>query len=281
MKQPRFVAHTLAVCCLIFPRLALAEHVLCEASQASDKELPVLAADCPIGTGLWDYRQAPKLNAHYWIQCGIFDHALTPAQAKTLTQQVATAIWMKSDPKGMRCLIGPYAERQTALLELAKVRKIKQYHDAFLRELVPESQLQSQAQEATAANTQLKTKANAESERSTLPSSTISQEKQFQWQGVRYYLPEHSDPEVLFYMEHQKAWNRLSYEQALNLCQQQKMQLINEQQWAQLLASKVLEKEQWPVLLPYWGQGKKGLFVSGKVTQLRGNSLLNVLCVSQ
>ena len=277
MKQPRFVAHTLVVCCLAFPRLGLAEQVLCEASQASDKELPVLAADCPIGTGLWDYRQAPKLNAHYWIQCGIFDHALTPAQAKTLTQQVATAIWMKSESKGMRCLIGPYAERQTALLELAKVRKIKQYHDAFLRELVPESQ----SQEAAASNTQLQPKASAEPERSALPLPTASQAKQFQWQDVRYYLPEYSDPDVLFYMEHQKAWNRLSYEQALGLCQQQKMQLINEQQWAQLLASKVLEKERWPVLLPYWGQDKKGLFVSGKVTQLRGNSLLNVLCVSQ
>ncbi|HAS8133528.1 TPA: SPOR domain-containing protein, partial [Vibrio vulnificus] len=31
--------------------------------------------------------------------------------------------------------------------------------------------------------------------------------------------------------------------------------------------------------LPYWGRGKKGFFTDGRVTQVKGSSLLNVLCV--
>ena len=46
-----------------------------------------------------------------------------------------------------------------------------------------------------------------------------------------------------------------------------------------LRASGVTEKNKWPLQLPYWGKGKKGLFTDREPNQLTGTSLLNVMCV--
>jgi len=40
-----------------------------------------------------------------------------------------------------------------------------------------------------------------------------------------------------------------------------------------------MDSNQWPMHLPYWGWAQKGLFTNGKVSQLKGSSLLNVICV--
>ncbi|MCX8759442.1 SPOR domain-containing protein, partial [Vibrio parahaemolyticus] len=41
----------------------------------------------------------------------------------------------------------------------------------------------------------------------------------------------------------------------------------------------VMEKNKWPLQLPYWGKDKKGLFADREPNQLTGTSLLNVMCV--
>ena len=82
-----------------------------------------------------------------------------------------------------------------------------------------------------------------------------------------------------FYMEYGIAWNRLSYDRASEVCSSQKMRLPNPEEWKLLNDSQVMTKKQWPIHLPYWGENRQGLFTSGKVTQLTGTSLLNVVCV--
>lgn len=41
---------------------ALADEYLCDATQASTNELPVLKNDCPIGDGLWGKRGLPEVR---------------------------------------------------------------------------------------------------------------------------------------------------------------------------------------------------------------------------
>ena len=80
-------------------------------------------------------------------------------------------------------------------------------------------------------------------------------------------------------MEQGKPWSRLDFDSAELVCNQVNMKLMTEKQWQSILSSKVMEKQNWPMHLPYWGADKKGLFTNGNVNQLKGSSLLNVMCV--
>ncbi|CSC43404.1 Uncharacterised protein [Vibrio cholerae] len=94
-----------------------------------------------------------------------------------------------------------------------------------------------------------------------------------------FALPYSDNPKVQFYMEHDQAWNRLDYDAAQIVCRDLGMRLATEQEWSALLQSKQMQQYQWPVQLPYWGEGRKGMFTTGKVNVLKGSSLLNVVCV--
>ncbi|EKG91520.1 hypothetical protein VCHE16_0217 [Vibrio paracholerae HE-16] len=92
-------------------------------------------------------------------------------------------------------------------------------------------------------------------------------------------LPYSDNPKVQFYMEHEMAWNRLDYDAAQIVCRDLGMRLASEQEWSTLLTSKQMQQNQWPVQLPYWGVDRKAMFSNGKVNPVKGNSLLNVVCV--
>ena len=61
----------LLLACAQFSTPVLAEGFLCQASQASNKELPVLEQSCPIGKGVWGKKVPQGGNDFFWIQCGL------------------------------------------------------------------------------------------------------------------------------------------------------------------------------------------------------------------
>ncbi|NIY93207.1 SPOR domain-containing protein [Vibrio diazotrophicus] len=280
------------------------EQFLCGGTQTSTNELPRLNSNCPIGKGLWG-KSAPKgKDSSFWIQCGLLNESMPLSRAKVLYQHISTDVWMKPEGKALRCLIGPYNDYATAKKELAGVRSEKLYKEAFIREVrkgeqdapvvtakKPASKPKNTPKKVVASKSKPVAKPAAKAKPVVMPAttkaapkatkemSTITIRREATLGGIHYVVPYVMDEKEQFYMEHDLAWNRLSYADAEKRCQQQKMRLATEVEWKQLLDSKVMEKDKWPVYLPYWGENSKGFFTTGKVNTLKGTSLLNVLCV--
>ncbi|MCV5803810.1 hypothetical protein OFN34_33935, partial [Escherichia coli] len=68
--------------CAQFSAPVLADDFLCQATQASDKELPTLEKSCPIGQGVWGKKVPQRGNDFYWIQCGLLPKPMPLAKAK-------------------------------------------------------------------------------------------------------------------------------------------------------------------------------------------------------
>ncbi|MCE7628951.1 SPOR domain-containing protein [Vibrio fluvialis] len=298
----------LSLSCCAVPFVTLPAHAkdfLCDATQASSQQLPVLDKACPIGQGLWG-NSAPKgKESNFWIQCGLLAEPLSVDKAKVLYQNMSTDVWMKPEAKGQRCLIGPYTDYAKAKRDLAGVRSVPGYKEAFIREVRKSGSVTAPVAKKTAtsaprtpaaapkkvtqpapvqaAPAPVKATATVPSQTRPTPPKAASGDVLLRHQttlnGLTYAVPYTMADNVQFYMEHNLAWNRLSYDGAEKLCRSQGMRLSTEEEWKQLLNSKVMENEQWPVYLPYWGFNKKGLFTNGKITNLKGTSLLNVLCV--
>ncbi|WP_342651593.1 SPOR domain-containing protein [Vibrio metschnikovii] len=287
---PRGLVYLLLGGALFFNGPLFAQEVLCEATQASSEQLPVLASHCPIGDGLWGNSQPRSSQSQFWIQCGLLDKPLSLEQAKLIYQQISTHVWMKPEGRATRCLIGPYDSFTQARSELMLVNNLAAYRDAFIREIrpsaPPSSTVTTPTTDSPAKQAERKVAesgvAAIQPLRSARPVS-VSEDVEIRHQatinGTTYVVPYSFAKNKSFYMEHNQPWNRLSYDEARTLCQQQTMRLVNQQEWQQLLTSQIAERDQWPLYIPYWGEGRKGLFASGKVTQLQGNSKLNVLCV--
>lgn len=308
----------LSLSCCAVPLFSLPVHAqefLCDATQAASNQLPVLDKACPIGQGLWGNSAPKRKDSDFWIQCGLLTKPLSLAQAQGLYQHISTHVWMKPEDKGTRCLIGPYDDFAKARKDLRGVRTVTGYKEAFIREVAKSTatsvtaaapvkrapaapQAAPKPAKAQTPASQPKpavspkpvvaaepAQAAALTETRALPATVASQgadvsfRHQASLNGVSYVVPYTLADNVQFYMEHNKAWNRLSYDGAEKMCRSQNMRLATEQEWKQLLNSKVMEREQWPVYLPYWGEGRKGLFTNGRTTNLKGTSLLNVLCV--
>ncbi|WP_073580731.1 SPOR domain-containing protein [Vibrio quintilis] len=287
---------------LSWTQMALAQdEFLCDATQESTQKLPLLDKSCPIGQGLWGKSQPKGRDSIFWIQCGIYAHPMPLGQAKVLYKRISSDVWMKPEAKGYRCLVGPYESIVDARQDLKKVRTIPSYKQSFIREVVKKG-----SKSGTPAKPKAKPKPKAAPvkkppvkrppARPTAPvvasqpvassyktsSGQPEVRKRTRIAKVNYAVPfVGTKKDAQFYMEYNKPWNRLSYDDALGTCQKIGMKLASEQQWQRLRMSKVMEKDKWPVYLPYWGRDKKGLFASGKVTQLKGTSLLNVLCVDR
>ncbi|WP_065677337.1 SPOR domain-containing protein [Vibrio celticus] len=289
-----------------------AESVLCDATQASTNQLPQLEQSCPIGKGVWGSK-APKRhsdNELFWVQCGLLNKPLSLSRAKPLYEKISTNVWMKPEGGDYRCLIGPYSTFSDARKDLAQVRKVPGYGEAFIR-MVDKSKTSSQPIVAKAAAPKaVKPKAPAKPKPvakpapkpvatkqaaavtsaaaiQTLPSGNSSSDNDLEIEirvkadvaGSQYAIPYLLDHQQQFYMEQGKPWSRLDYDSAELVCNQVNMKLMSEKQWQSILSSKVMEKQNWPMHLPYWGADKKGLFTNGNVNQLKGSSLLNVMCV--
>ncbi|MEZ8865934.1 SPOR domain-containing protein [Vibrio splendidus] len=285
-----------------------AESVLCDATQASTNQLPQLEQPCPIGKGVWGSK-APKRhsdNELFWVQCGLLNKPLSLNRAKPLYEKISTNVWMKPEGGDYRCLIGPYSTFSDARKDLAQVRKVPGYGEAFIR-MVDKSKTSSQPIVAKPAESKAVTpKAPVKPKPApkpvaakqaaavtnaaaiqTLPSGNANSDNDLEIEirvtanvaGSQYAIPYLLDHQQQFYMEQGKPWSRLDFDSAELVCNQVNMKLMTEKQWQSILSSKVMEKQNWPMHLPYWGADKKGLFTNGNVNQLKGSSLLNVMCV--
>lgn len=123
----------LLAACAQFASPVLADDFLCQASQASNKELPVLEQSCPIGKGLWGKKMPQGGNDFFWIQCGLLPKPMSLAKAKPIYGKITTDVWMKPEQKGYRCLIGPYTEFAKASQDLQRVKTLSTYKEAFIR----------------------------------------------------------------------------------------------------------------------------------------------------
>ncbi|NLS14438.1 SPOR domain-containing protein [Vibrio sp. SM6] len=298
-----------------------AQAYLCSATQASPDALPLLDAQCPIGHGHWRSEAPAQQNSSYfWIQCGLLKAPLTLAQAKPLYQNMTTDVWMKPEGDDFRCLIGPYEQFTAAKQDLAKVKQVPGYQDAFIRvaatganaakanaskasiKVPPKTERASSAKarqsvsvpsiSAVAAvmpaapKAPTAPKAPAPASLAAMPppaesatANAVQIRLKTVLQGHVYAVPYLQDNQHEFYMEHSKPWNRLDYAAALVVCQEVEMRLPTEQEFTVLLGSQLMQKEHWPMHLPYWGEGRTGLFADGRALTLTGSSLLNVLCV--
>ncbi|MEZ9473970.1 SPOR domain-containing protein [Vibrio splendidus] len=285
-----------------------AESVLCDATQASTNQLPQLEQSCPIGKGVWGSK-APKRhsdNELFWVQCGLLNKPLSLNRAKPLYEKISTNVWMKPEGGDYRCLIGPYSTFSDARKDLAQVRKVPGYGEAFIR-MVDKSKTSSQPIVAKPAESKAVTpkapvkpkpapkpvaakQAAAVTSAAAiqpLPSGNANSDNDLEIEirvtanvaGSQYAIPYLLDHQQQFYMEQGKPWSRLDFDSAELVCNQVNMKLMTEKQWQSILSSKVMEKQNWPMHLPYWGADKKGLFTNGNVNQLKGSSLLNVMCV--
>ncbi|MEZ8345001.1 SPOR domain-containing protein [Vibrio splendidus] len=285
-----------------------AESILCDATQASTNQLPQLEQSCPIGKGVWGSK-APKRhsdNELFWVQCGLLNKPLSLNRAKPLYEKISTNVWMKPEGGDYRCLIGPYSTFSDARKDLAQVRKVPGYGEAFIR-MVDKSKTSSQPIVAKPAEPKMvKPKAPVKPKPApkpvaakqvaavtsaaaiqTLPSGNANSDNDLEIEirvtanvaGSQYAIPYLLDHQQQFYMEQGKPWSRLDFDSAELVCNQVNMKLMTEKQWQSILSSKVMEKQNWPMHLPYWGADKKGLFTNGNVNQLKGSSLLNVMCV--
>ena len=307
----------LLLACAQFSTPVLAEGFLCQASQASNKELPVLEQSCPIGKGVWGKKVPQGGNDFFWIQCGLLPKPMSLAKAKPIYGKITTDVWMKPEQKGYRCLIGPYTEFAKASQDLQRVKTLSTYKEAFIRVVgkggsVPAKQTTPMTKPvvkpvapavtaATRANTDaFKTKeapakvaskstqpepVAAKSAKMTKPvqptikNDNVEVRLKTVLKGKTFVVPYLIENNNQFYMEHGKPWNRLNYASSKKVCQQLSMDLASASEFKTLRASRVMEKNNWPLQLPYWGKDKKGLFADREPNQLTGTSLLNVICV--
>lgn len=291
---------TLLLTSSVVPLPVYAEDALCDASQPSTNELPVLDKSCPIGNGIWSNDVPVSATSLYWIQCGILDAPMALTQAKTLYAKITTDVWMLPQKNSYRCLIGPYSDAEFAKQELVQVKALSGYRDAFIRQV--ERNASANTPQRTAKVTQqvpAKTakpltskpvakaiekpvrKAEKITPLATSAKASLGVRLNAEVNGQRYSVPYIANSSHQFYMEHDKAWNRLSYQSAIKVCSDLDMHLASNEDWQALVKSQVMQKNRWPLQMPYWGDGQKGLFTNGKVSPLKGNTLLNVVCVGK
>lgn len=267
---------------LFIPDVAAADSFLCNANQASNRQLAVLEKKCPIGKGMWGKKHPNNKQSYFWIQCGILDTPMPLTVAKKLYKQISTDVWMKRDGKGYRCLIGPYMNFKQVKSDLNKVKEIPKYRDSFIREVASKKSNQAKMGKAKTNPSNVE---KSPAKLDLLPHSLKDVQPEVRLQtsiaGVVYQVPFLGQDTQQYYMEHDKPWSRLSYESADRICHRMGMTLPSKSDWDRLLSSKVMNDGAWPVYIPYWGANKKGLFTSGKTNQLKGDSLLNVVCVGQ
>nr|WP_228481492.1 SPOR domain-containing protein [Vibrio fluminensis] len=279
-----------------------AQEVLCDATQASTHELPLLTSSCPIGKGLWGKQQPRGSESTFWIQCGVLSKPLSLDEAKVIYQHISTDVWGKIEGKNARCLIGPYQDFATASKELQAVKKLKSYEQAFIREVVkgaPAVKKTNKTQavehtpvEKTAPARQTTTlippvkpqKVTAVKATPVLTPTTenkleISIRREIKIGDLSFKVPYLPFGDDQFYMEYDKPWTRLNFAKASQVCHALNMEVPSREQWQTLLDADVMQSNQWPMYLPYWGAENSALFTSGKMTTTSGKSLLNVMCV--
>ncbi|MGR5235917.1 SPOR domain-containing protein [Vibrio alfacsensis] len=291
----------LLLACAHYSPLAMASGVLCDASQASHNELPVLEQSCPIGKGLWGKKVPQGGNDFFWIQCGLLPKPMPLTQAKPIYAKITTDVWMKRENRDYRCLIGPYLEFTEAADDLKRVKTLPSYKEAFIRvvnkqgtnpakQTKPAPKPVVKPQPATPM-AEIRSDTDAfkappvpvadavKPAKSVVSRENVQVRLKTSLQGKAYVVPYLTENHNQFYMEHGQPWNRVSYDTAKQVCQVLGMGLATVAEFKVLHASGVMEKNRWPMQLPYWGKDRKGLFADRAPNQLTGTSMLNVMCV--
>ncbi|MFC0061384.1 hypothetical protein [Vibrio inusitatus] len=114
---------------------AQADNFLCSATQESYDKPALLGEECPIGKSLLGKSQPQYERSTFWIQCGFFPVELTIEQVNQIYPNVSASIWNKSEPRGRRCLVGPYDDFQQVNLEVTQLRTIQGFEKSFIREV--------------------------------------------------------------------------------------------------------------------------------------------------
>ncbi len=253
------------------PLLNAAEQdYICEAKQSSKNALPVLSHDCPVGEGLWG-KTPDSEQGVFWIQCGLSGIPMSFKRMQPIYSKISKAVFLKQEQDRYRCLVGPYITFSAAKSDLMKVRQLKAYKKAFIRDASSDNKLEPIV---PATNSSPKVADIA----SPKPQKPVIR-RQAKIGGSYFLIPFIMAKGGQYYMEHGTVWSRLSYDRALDACRSQQMRLPVAEEWQMLWSSKLMSDKRWPLQLPYWGEGKQGLFSDGKITQLSDASLLNVLCV--
>lgn len=267
-----------------------AQDFLCDATQPSANHLPVLDSRCPIGQGLWGDRKPKQTHSHFWIQCGLMRKGLSVDAAKPLYQKITTDVWLKPEGKATRCLIGPYTDYNKAHQDMLRVRQLPGYQKVFIRDVKKASNVVTPTKAVVStrhkrmkflAEEPVTAKRVVVERQQPKPKKTLNVEirRRVQVGKLEYVIPYVSEKETQFYMDRNQPWIRLSYDKAEHMCSNIRMRLVTTEEWQQLLAANVMDKNQWPMNLPYWGWHKKGLFTNGNTNALKGSALLNVVCV--
>ncbi|KII78692.1 SPOR domain-containing protein [Vibrio renipiscarius] len=308
-KSLSTLACSVALGAILFSPASYSQQWLCGASPSSEESLALLDSDCPIGKGLWGKQQPTEKDSAFWIQCGVLAKPLSVKEANKINQKTSADVWAKMEGRNARCLIGPYNNFAQASNDLQAVRTLKPYKQSFIREVSNRADSARIALQSQPGKTVGKSAVDSMADGDIAPSkpqtttmmpvpqakaavspevsaviptpvdTQISIRRQALISGTEYKVPYSLFSDVQFYMEYAMPWNRLDYEGAATLCQQLGMQLPNDEQWQKLLDENLMKKEQWPMHLPYWGADRTGLFTSGKTNQIKGSSLLNVMCV--
>jgi len=300
--KPSRIAHptlslALLLACAPFAETVSAQEFLCQATQASHQELPVLDKTCPIGKGVWG-KKVPQGGNLFWVQCGLLPKKMPLAKAKPLYNKISTDVWMKPEDKGFRCLIGPYKSFEQASTDLVQVRTVSGYKEAFIRvvganiaEPVKKTKSVSKPKPVAKNTSAFEPKPAAVNVPEATPSTKVKPAEPVSvsnnvevrlkaiLQGKTYVVPYLLDAGNQFYMEYGKPWNRLSYASSQQVCGELGMGLVSSSEFKALRDSGVMEKNEWPLQLPYWGENRLGLFADREPNPLTGISLLNVMCV--
>ncbi|MFC5080360.1 hypothetical protein VTH8203_03686 [Vibrio thalassae] len=115
------------------PVSADSQPYVCDSANKANLPFPVLETECPIGEGLWGNSEPTANDKSFWIQCGFVQSGSLRDVPNQLQQNVSKSIWLKPELNGDRCLIGPYDTFQSASNDLAEVKALPQYEDAFIR----------------------------------------------------------------------------------------------------------------------------------------------------
>lgn len=291
----------------VAPAMAASDNFLCDARQSRANALPLLESNCPIGKGLWGKKSPSDKKQNFWIQCGLLAKPLTVQQAQPIQQKIRAHVLLKPEGRQYRCLIGPYSNFTNVSQDLKRVKQLADYRQAFIRvvtlgeadpAMAPTPARTAKAavsqpaapvvQSSAAKPSSVKTTSSA-TKPATSASTTrkpttgepIVKKRELTLAGREFIVPYIKDNRHEFYMEYGQPWNRLDFQEAEVVCQQMKMRLVTGEEFKTLLSSKEMERQQWPLQLPYWGLARKGLFADGRVTELKGSSMLNVMCTAK
>lgn len=264
-----------------------------------NQSLLALAESCPIGNALWGNKTAkyPQGKSEFWIQCGAFGSDLSADKQHRIAAKVDAPINIKREAKLRRCLIGPYFSFTEAKQQLSALQSDPLFKQSVLREVAVQKteKVTPPVAKVTPVVKSIKSVSKVVEPKKPKPAPVVKKpvtvktsgttsvtiRKHTVLQGREYVVPFTDNGNEGFYMEEGKPWLRATGSHAKEICQQLGMSLLSKEQWQQLVQSETMKKENWPLLLPYWGENTQGLFKDGAVRELKNTSMLNVMCTKK